>query len=145
MIILDAYAVLAFLQSEPAGPQVRELMLGDEESALTLLGIAEVLDRLVRRAGIDEEEAWLDLAQLELAASPALDPQLAARAGLLRARHYDRRTRALSLADCVAAETARHLDAALATADPPLLETCEAEGIAVIALPDSQGAVWSRS
>ena len=30
------------------------------------------------------------------------------------------------------------------TADPPLLETCEAEGITVIALPDSQGAVWSR-
>ena len=145
MIILDAYAVLALLQSEPAGPQVRELMLGGEESALTLLGIAEVLDRLVRRAGIDEEEAWLDLVQLGLAASPVLDPQLAARAGLLRARHYDRRTRALSLADCVAAETARRLDAALATADPPLLETCEAEGIAVIALPDSRGAVWSRS
>ena len=145
MIILDAYAVLALLQSEPAGPQVRELMLGDEESALTLLGIAEVLDRLVRRAGIDEEQAWLDLVQLGLAASPALDPQLAARAGLLRARHYDRRTRAISLADCVAAETARRLDASLATADLPLLDTCEAEGIAVIALPDSRGAVWSRS
>ena len=145
MIILDAYAALAFLQSEPAGPQVRELIGGDEESALTLLGIAEVLDRLVRRAGIAEEEAWLDLVQLGLAAPPALDPQLAARAGLLRARHYDRRTRALSLADCVAAETARRLDASLATADPPLLETCAAEGITVIALPDSQGAVWSRS
>ena len=145
MIILDAYAALAFLRREAAGPQVRELILRDEESALTLLGIAEVLDRLVRGAGIDEEQAWLDLVQLGLAAPPALDAQLAARAGLLRARHYDRRTRALSLADCVAAETARRLDAPLATADPPLLETCEAEGIAVIALPDSQGAVWSRS
>ena len=60
-------------------------------------------------------------------------------------RHYDRRTRALSLADCVAAETARRLDAALATADPPLLETCEAEGIAVIAFPGSKGTVWPRS
>ena len=145
MIILDAYAVLAFLQSEPAGPQVRELMLGDEELALTLLGIAEVLDRLVRRAGIDEDEAWLDVVQLGLAASPALDPQLAVSAGLLRARHYDRRTRAISLADCVAAETARRLDASLATADPPLLDTCDEEGIAVIALPGSNGVVWSRS
>ena len=53
----------------------------------------------MRRAGIDEEEAWLDLAQLGLAASPALDSQLAVRAGLLRARHYDRRSRAISLAD----------------------------------------------
>ena len=144
MIILDAYAVLAFLKDEPAALEVQELIEG-EEAALTLLGIAEVLDRLVRRAGIDEEQAWLDLVQLGLAASPALDPQLAARAGLLRARHYDRRTRAISLADCVAAETARRLDASLATADLPLLDTCEAEGIAVIALPDSQGAVWSHS
>lgn len=137
MIILDAYAVLAFLRRETAGPQVRELILGDEESALALLGVAEVLDRLVRRAGIGEEQARLDLAQLALAAPPALDRQLAARAGLLRARHYQRRARALSLADCVAAETARSLDASLATADPALLETCEAEGIAVIALPGS--------
>ena len=34
-----------------------------------------------------------------------------------------------------AAPAARRLDASLATADPPLLETCEAEGIAVIAFP----------
>jgi predicted nucleic acid-binding protein len=99
-----------------------------------------VLDRLVRRTGADEEQARLDLQQLGLADPPALDPQLAARAGLLRARHYNRRTRALSLADCVAAETARRLGAALATADPPLLEVCEAEGIAVIALPGSKAS-----
>ena len=137
MIILDAYAVLAFMRRESAGPQVRKLIEGDEETALTLLGVAEVLDRLVRLAGADGEQARLDLVQLGLAAPPALDSQLAARAGLLRARHYNRRTRALSLADCVAAETARRLDASLATADPALLETCEAEGIAVIALPGS--------
>ena len=144
MIILDAYAVLALLNDEHAALQVQKLIEGDEETALTLLGISEVLDYLVRLAGTEEDEAVLDLAQLGLAAPPALDPQLAASAGLLRARHYDRRTRAISLADCVAAETARRLDASLATADPPLLDTCEAEGIAVIALPDSQGAVWSR-
>lgn len=136
MIILDAYAVLALLRNEPAAQQVQDLIEGDE-AALTLLGVAEVLDRLVRRAGIGEAQARLDLAQLALATPPALDRQLAARAGLLRARHYHRRTRALSLADCVAAETARRLGASLATADPALLETCETEGIAVIALPGS--------
>ncbi len=140
MIILDAYAVLALLRDEPAAPQAQALIEGDEETALTLLGVAEVLDRLVRLAGADGEQAWGDLVQLGLADSPALDPQLAARAGLLRARHYNRRTRALSLADCVAAETARRLDASLATADPALLETCEAEGIAVIALPGSDSS-----
>ena len=144
MIVLDAYAVLAFLQSEPARPRVEELLGGDEELALTVLGIAEVVDRLVRRAGIDRDQASLDVAQLGLAAPP-LDPPLAVRAGLLRARHYHRRTRAISLADCVAAETARRLDASLATADPALLATCDDEGIAVIPLPDSTGATWPRS
>ena len=137
MIILDAYAVLALLRDEPAAPQAQALVEGAEETTLTLLGIAEVLDKLVRRSGADEEQARLDLRQLRLDDPPALDPQLAARAGLLRARHYNRRTRALSLADCVAAETARRLGSSLATADPALLETCEAEGIAVIALPGS--------
>ncbi|MCY4614858.1 MAG: PIN domain-containing protein [Chloroflexi bacterium] len=144
MIILDAYAVLAFLQSEPARPPVEELLGGDEELALTVLGIAEVVDRLVRRAGIDRDQASLDVAQLGLAAPP-LDPPLAVRAGLLRARHYHRRTRAISLADCVAAETARRLDASLATSDPALLATCDDEGIAFISLPDSTGATWPRS
>ena len=144
MIILDAYAVLAFLQRERAGPLVRELLRSDEELALTVLGVAEVIDRLVRHAGVDEDDAWTDVAQLALAAPP-LDPPLAVRAGLLRARHYHRRTRAISLADCVAAETARRFDASLATSGPALLTTCDEEGIAFIALPDSSGATWPRS
>ncbi len=145
MIILDAYAVLALLKNEPARPQVQELLLGDEDLALTVVGIAEVLDRLVRGASVDEDQAWLYVAELELAASPVLDPELAVSAGLLRARQYHRRTRAISLADCVAAETARRLDASLATADPALLATCDDEGIAIIPLPDSTGATWPRS
>ncbi|MYD65815.1 MAG: type II toxin-antitoxin system VapC family toxin [Chloroflexi bacterium] len=143
MIVLDAYAVLAFLRGEHAAPQVRELIGGDEEAALTLLGIAEVVDRLVRRAGVPEQEAALDIAELGLAAPPVLDVELATSAGLLRARHYNRRMRAISLADCVAAETARRLGASLATADPALLDACEQEGIAAIALPDSGGTVWT--
>lgn len=142
MIVLDAYAAIAVLRVEHAAPQVRALIEGDEGTALTLLGVAEVVDYLVRIAGRDEAEAALDLTQLGLADPPALDSPLATRAGLLRARHYNRRTRAISLADCVAAETARSLNASLATADPALLDTCTAEGIAVIALPDTTGAVW---
>ena len=144
MIILDAYAVLALLHDEHAALQVQELIERDEDAALTVLGISEVLDYLVHRLGAEEDVATLDLIALGLADPPALDPALAASAGLLRARHYDRRTRAISLADCVAVETARRLGASLATADPPLLDTCVAEGIAVIALPDSRGVTWSR-
>lgn len=143
MIVLDSYAVIALLLDEPAAADVQRLIEGDEGVALTLLGVAEVLDYLVRLAGAEEDEAALDLAQLRLADPPALAPDVAVRAGLLRARHYHRRDRAISLADCVAAETARTLDAPLATSDPHLLDTCAAECIAVIALPDSRGEVWA--
>ena len=144
MIILDAYAVLALLHDEHAALRVQELIERDEDAALTVLGVSEVLDYLVRRLGVEEDVATLDLLELGLAGPPALDPGLAASAGRLRARDYDRRTRAISLADCVATETARRLDASLATADAALLDTCAAEGITVIALPGSRGATWSR-
>lgn len=145
MIILDAYAALAWLRAESAAPQVRALFQDGEEAALTVLGVAEVLDRLVRLSGISERDATLNLEQLGLADPPALDATLATSAGLLRARYYQRRTRSLSLADCVAAETARRHGASVATADGPLLDTCADEGIEVIALPDSEGRVWARS
>lgn len=144
MIVLDAYAVLALLKDEPAADQVQRL-IDSGDGALTVLGVAEVLDHLIRIGGAGEDTAALDLAQLGLASPPPLEAPTAMRAGLLRARHYHRTDRAVSLADCVAAETARDHDAAVATADPHLLDTCTDEDIAIVPLPDSTGATWSSS
>src|SRR4051794_3874404 len=110
--------------------------------ALTALGVAEVLDHLVRLVGVDEEDAVLDLAQLGLAEALAVDAELAGRAGRLRARHYHRITRAISLADCVLLEVGRRERRPVATADPHLLDTCVAEGVAFVALPDVRGHTW---
>jgi predicted nucleic acid-binding protein len=143
VIVLDSYAVLALLKDEPAATQVQQLVEDQNDAALTPLGIAEVLDHLVRLAGAEEDEAVLDLAQLGLATPTAVGAELAVRAGLLRARHYHRKNRAVSLADCVAAETARPRNSQLASADPHLLDLCQDEGIAVISLPDSSGRSWS--
>jgi PIN domain nuclease of toxin-antitoxin system len=143
VIVLDSYAVLALLKDEPAAGQVQQLVEGEEETALTALGVAEVLDQLVRLVGVDEEEAVLDVAQLGLAAPPPIEIEVALQAGLLRARHYHRKERAVSLADCVAAETARPAGFHLASADPHLLDLCRDEGIGVVALPDSTGQTWS--
>lgn len=142
MIILDAYAVLAYLKGESAADEVRGL-LEDRQGMLTPVGVAEVLDHLVRLVGVEDEEAVLDLAQLDLLDRPSLDPTLAASAGLLRARYYHRSRCAVSFADCLAAEMARQLDVPLATSDPHLLDVCRAEGIAVHVLPDSAGNTWS--
>jgi PIN domain nuclease of toxin-antitoxin system len=143
VIVLDSYAVLALLKGEPAAGDVQRIVEDDEDSLLTPLGVAEVLDHLVRLANAEEEEATLDLAQLGLAAPTPVDSELASRAGLLRARHYHRKSRAVSLADCVAAETARALGCRLASADPHLLDLCRDESIAVIPLPDSTSRIWS--
>ena len=142
-MILDAYAVIALLRGEPAADAVQKLLAVDADAALTALGLAEVVDFLVRLARVDEEDAALDVAQLRLADMHPVTAEIALRAGLLRARHYHRRDRAVSLADCVVAETARLHATSVVTSDPHLLDTCAAEGIAVIALPDSQGRTWS--
>lgn len=140
--VLDAYAVLAYLKGEAAAPEVR-VLLDDDGSSLTALGVAEVLDHLVRVAGADEEEAVLDVAQLGLLDGLVVDSTLGMAAGRLRGRHYHRRRCEMSLADCVAAEAARSRGEALATSDPHLLDVCHAEGIAVIVLPGSTGSLWT--
>ena len=142
MTVLDAFAVLALLKDEPAAGRVGELIRSHPRPALTALGVAAVVDHLVRLVGVDEEEAVLDLAQLGLAEAHVVDSDLASRAGRLRALHYHRRDRAISLADCVAAEVARRVGAPLATSDPHLLDTCEVEGIAWLALPDTRSVTW---
>lgn len=142
MTVLDAYAVLSLLKGEPAALNVQQL-LNSAECGLTALGIAEVVDHLVRIVGATEEDAALDLAQLGLMAPGPVDAELAFQAGLLRARHYDRRSRAVSLADCVAAEVARSLNSEVGTSDPQLLDLCRDEGVGVAPLPDSHGATWS--
>lgn len=141
MIVLDSYAVLAFLKGEAAAAEVRALLTRDE-ALLSVLGVAEVLDHLVRIIGVGDEDAALDLAQLALMNPPSLDASTAAAAGLLRARYYRRTACAVSLADCVAAEVARGLGAQLATSDPQLLDVCHAEGIDVHVLPESDGSTW---
>lgn len=143
MIVLDSYAVLALLKGETAAAQVQRILEGDETVSLTVVGVAEVVDHLVRFAGATEEDAALDVAQLGLADPRPIDAGLGLRAGLLRARHYHRRERAVSLADCVVAETARSLDSPVASSDPHLLDLCHDEGIALLVLPDSKGSTWS--
>jgi len=144
MTVLDALAVLAALKGEPAAPEVRAL-IERGGCALTTVGVAEVVDHLVRVVRVEEDDATLDLQDAGLDRPIELDAASATLAGLLRARHYHHKTRRVSLADCVAAHAARSSNAPLATSDRHLLDLCHEEGIEVIALPDSRGNVWAPS
>jgi PIN domain nuclease of toxin-antitoxin system len=140
--VLDVYAVIAYLRAEPAAGEVRPL-LDDGDATLTAVGVAEVLDHLVRLAGADEENAALDLAQLGLLEGIVVDSDLGLAAGRLRARRYHRSRCAVRMADCIAVEAARQAATSLATSDPHLLDLCDIEGISVIVLTASDGARWA--
>ncbi len=141
MTVLDAYAVLAFLKDEPAASAVVSSL--GAGAALTVLGVAEVVDHLVRVVGVDEETAVLDLAELGLLDGIQVDPVTGLHAGGLRGRHYHRTKCAVSLADCVAAAAAERRRGPLVTSDPHLLDMCVAEGIEYTPLPGSDGSIWT--
>ena len=142
MTVLDAYAVIAYLRAEPAAGEVRSL-LGGPDVTLTAVGVAEVIDHLVRLAGADEEDAALDLAQLGLLDAISVGTDLGLAAGKLRARHYHRTCCAVSMADCIAAEASRRAATNLATSDPDLLDLCRRENIPTIVLARSDGTRWA--
>jgi predicted nucleic acid-binding protein len=144
LIVLDAYAVIAFLRDEPAADNVAALMRSDDVS-LTAAGLGEVVDHLIRLAGVDEDVVFLDLAELGLRDGFPIDAQAAGRAGRLRARYYHRTRCAVSMADCLAAAAARDRAVPLATSDPHLLDLCHAESIDTIVLPSTKGTRWSPS
>jgi len=141
--VLDAFAVIAYLRAEPAAGEVRRLLKTDAQ--LTSVGVAEVLDHLVRVFGADEEEAALDLAQLGLLEGTVVDSTVGAAAGRLRARRYHRARCAVSMADCIAAQAARSKGEPLATSDPHLLDLCHAEGIPTVVLTGSDGPRWTKA
>ena len=140
MTFLDAYAVLAYLRAEPCADQVATLLR--TPTVITAANAAEVLDQLVRVYQRDPDDVHADLALLANAgmdiAAVTADQALAA--GRLRARHYNRDSCAVSLADCLAAATALGREAPLATSDPALAALIRGEGGKIHSLADSKGA-----
>jgi len=141
---LDAYAVIAYLRGERAAPEVRTL-LDRGDALLTAIGVAAVLDHLVRLVGSDEEDATVDVAQLGLLDGIVVDSAVGVSAGRLRGRRYHRTRCAVSMADCVAAQVAQVRAEPLASSDPHLLDLCHAEGIPVVVLSGSDGSRWVPS
>lgn len=141
MSVLDAQALIAFLTDEPARLDV-EALLRDraDPAAIGAVNLAECVDVLVRVKGVPAAVATqaLDLA-LESLEVVAVDAALARRAGELRARHYDRVRRPVSLADCLALASALMGGERLATSDPHLVAAARDEGCPVVALPYQDG------
>jgi predicted nucleic acid-binding protein len=134
VILLDAYAIVAFLVGGPAAVQVR-ILLREGGAAVATANLAEALDVSQRIHGLPVGRAMEVLEPLldgTLSALP-LDLPIARRAAEIRTTHYHRSTRPISLADAILVATARSADR-LATADPDVLAVARAEALETISL-----------
>lgn len=139
MVILDAYAVIAFLRDEAPAEEVARLLR--QPTAMCSVNAAEVVDFLIRRAGLTGDDAAISMRMVEQTGMTILsaDDRVACLAGEIRARRYERGRVDVSLADCFAVAASLEQRSPLATADHALARVARAEGVEVIALPDSRG------
>jgi len=133
--LLDAYALVAFLVGGPATPQVRAI-LREGDAAVATANLAEALDVSQRVYGLPVLRAVEIIEPLFDGALTAisLDFDVARRAAEIRARHYHRSSRPISLADAVLIASAWPGDR-IATADADVLAVADAEELGYVALP----------
>ncbi|MBI2684247.1 MAG: PIN domain-containing protein [Actinobacteria bacterium] len=135
LTVLDAQALIAVLRDEPAADAVSDLIRAGD-TAMTPVNVAEVSDFLIRRAGASAERSRAILQTIIPDPVRLLTVGLdqVHRTGMLRATHYDRSRRPVSLADCVLLASCGPHDR-IATADHALLGVAKAAGIGAVALP----------
>lgn len=137
--LLDANALLAFLFGEPGESEVAAL-LGSGDCVTPAPCLAEVVDRLIRRAGIPPEEVVdrLDpLIEASLGIAP-IENTVGWQAGEYRAVYYSRRSADLSMADAILLACVGPEDR-LASSDRTVLRVADELGFELIPLPDSSG------
>lgn len=140
MIVLDAYALTALLAGEPAADEVGQLIAAGD-AVVAVPNLAEAADRLDRIHGIAVKRTRTAVESLEQSADLRARPAErghAWRAAELRAKHYHRSERPLSLGDCLLLAMTGDGDR-LATSDPHVLEVAAEERIGWIAVADSEG------
>jgi PIN domain nuclease of toxin-antitoxin system len=138
--VLDSCAVIAALVDEPGRGAV-EALLRTDHCAIPAVNLAEVHDHVVRRFAAQPGEVARAMRLLELAGLEVLPigDEIAIGAGLLRAEHYHRTRRPISIADSIALACAMEYGQRLATSDRGLVEVARAVGVEVVALADSSG------
>ena len=114
-IVLDSWSVLAYLEDEPAGESVAEIIADacEQGSALmmTLVNASEVWCIIAREAS--EKEADSSIAELKQLGIElvAVDWKLARQAALFKSKHK------MSFADCFAAALAKERSGEVVTGD----------------------------
>lgn len=141
MTLLDAYALVALVADEPAADEVEEILRAGG-ARVVVVNLAEAIDiaQRVHAVAADETRAVLEPLFLgEVVSAAVSDESRGWLAAELRVRHYDKKTTAVSMADCFLLAHGLADGGPIATADPPVAAIAQAEGVDVIGLPDSAG------
>ena len=139
---LDAYALVALLVDEPAAAEVEQILREEAECRVIVINLAEAIDVACRVHELEADDVRDVIEPLSLAgaiSTVASDTRAAWAAAELRAKHYEKKSMALSLADCFLLAHALSSGGSIATSDPPLARAARAEGVSVVALPDTAG------
>jgi uncharacterized protein with PIN domain len=139
--LLDAYALVALIADEPAADRV-ETILRNSGARIVVVNLAEAVDICSRVRNLSTEEVRAVIEPLILGNVLSLavsDEPQAWLAAEIRAEHYDRRSAALSMADCFLLAHGMTDGGPIATSDPPLASVAAGLELEVIGLPDSSG------
>lgn len=138
-VVLDTGPIVSVLLGDAAAEEVSSALEG-RECAVSVVNVGEVLDVLIRvhRTSVDDATESVDRFLADVARPIPATRAIAEQAALIRGRHYHRRDRDVSLADCFAIATALP-DADIATSDSAIAHVARAEGIEVMALPNPRG------
>ncbi len=109
--VLDAFALLAHLQDEPAAPQVESILQSGHALYMCSINLGEVFYKTARSRGIERAQSALGLIAREPVEIVDPDRDLVLRSAYLKGLHP------ISYADCFAAALAIRLGATLVTGD----------------------------
>ena len=115
-IVLDSWAVIAYLEDESAGEKVADIIVDAHEHdiplLMTVVNAAEVWYIVAREASVGDAEASIKQVRDLGVEFVNADWELAKAAGYFKSKNK------MSFADCFAAALARKVNAHLATGDP---------------------------
>ena len=141
MTLLDAYALVALVADEPAAERVEGILRGGD-ARVVVVNLAEAVDACsrVRNLSIEEVRAAIEPLILGNVLSLAVsDEPQAWLAAEIRSEHYERKSAALSMADCFLLAHGVTDGGPIATSDPPLASVAAFLELEVVGLPDSSG------
>lgn len=126
MIVLDSWALLAYVNNEPAAARI-EAEWRAEGAAISSVNLGEVL--YIRMRAIDDRRARAEVEEIRRLVT-VVDPDwpMVAAAAEVKAAG------GLSFADAFCISAARHLEAPLWTGDPEIVGQAERHGCEVVDL-----------